>query len=332
MHLIIGAGAVGTVLAGCLLNAGKEVTLMVPVGRLDWYMQSELLQVDDNHHRARYRFPAPEIVEIGNTEALKGVSHIYLATKYSGLSEVLNWLKAGEIASNVQIISCLNGIAGKHQAAEQLGRPVEFMTVMFNARRDGPLQAALTTKEIVQFESPNSPLGKLFKQGGAVVQAGSAEGMWGKLLINLNNSICALCDSSFLDMFSNPDLKGIYIAVLDESIPLLEQHQIKYKLPMPLSWKQFRWLSINASPVLSFAAKHLNGLTADSVPSMVADMRARRVTEVAELNGEFVRLAAAINQTSPLNQQIVAQVKAMEQGDEYKPLSPSQLKRELKLG
>lgn len=329
MHLIIGAGAVGTVLAGCLLNAGEDVTLVVPIGRLSWYGEASSLNVNDNQGNARYRFPAPQLIEIGDTETLSKATHIYLATKYSGLNEVLDWLGSGQLGAEVKIISCLNGIAGKHQAAERLGRPVEFMTVMFNARRDAALQAVLTTKEIIQFDNPTSVLAKLFKRGGAIVQRGSVEGMWGKLLINLNNSICALCDSSFQDMFTDPKLKAIYIAVLDEAIPLLEQNKINYKLPMPLSWKQFRWLSNNASPVLSFAAKYLNGLTADSVPSMVADMRARRPTEVSELNGEFARLAQAIGQSAPLNQQIVDLVKAMEQGEEYKPISPVQLQQQL---
>lgn len=331
MHLIIGAGAVGTVLAGCLLNAGEQVTLVVPKGRLDWYKQATSLDVDDNQGQARYRLPAPAIVEMGDSEVLKNATHIYLATKYSGLNDVLSWLASANLASEQIVVSCLNGIAGKHQAADQLGRPVEFMTVMFNARRDAPLKAVLTTKETIQFQDPNSPLGEIFRRSGAVVQQGSAEGMWGKLLINLNNSICALCNSSFQDMFRDPDLKSIYTAVLDEAIPLLEQHNIAYKLPMPLSWKQFRWLSKNASPVLSFAAKHLNGLTADSVPSMVADMRARRVTEVNELNGEFVRLAQKLNQAAPLNQSIVELVQELEQGDDYNPMSPAVLKQKLKL-
>jgi 2-dehydropantoate 2-reductase len=64
---------------------------------------------------------------------------------------------------------------------------------------------------------------------------------------------------------------------------------------------------------------------------MVADMRARRTTEVSELNGEFVRLANAIGKSAPLNQRIIDLVKAMEQGDEYQPISPSQLRKELKL-
>lgn len=331
MHLIIGAGAVGTVLAGCLLNAGEQVTLVIPQGRLGWYKQASRLKVDNHLHQPRYRFPPPKITEIGDSTALEGVTHIYLATKYSGLNDALSWLASQPLPDELQIISCLNGVSDKHQAANQLGRSIEHMTVMFNARRDAALEAALTTKEIIQVENPQSQLGKVFAAGGAIVQKGSASGMWGKLLINLNNSICAICNASFQEMFTNAELRAIYIAVLDEAIPLLNKHQIIFTLPMPLSWRQFRWLLNNASWALSFAAKHLNGLTTESVPSMVADMRARRVTEVNHLNGEFVRLASAIDESAPLNQLIIDIVTALETGDSYRPISPSELKHALGL-
>lgn len=89
--------------------------------------------------------------------------------------------------------------------------------------------------------------------------------------------------TTFEDLFTRAEMRRIYVAVLDEAVALLEQAGTPYQLPMPVSYRTYRWMLLHAGPLAWWIAKTKNGVRSGSYPSMVADVEKGRTTEVAQL-------------------------------------------------
>lgn len=153
--------------------------------------------------------------------------------------------------------------------------------------------------------------------------------MWGKLLINLANAVCALTHTTFRDLLTQPDLRKIFVAVLDEAVGLLERSHLPYQLPAPIPHRAYRQLLLRGGAIPWWFAKIKNGLQDGAYPSMVSDIEAGRPTEVAQLNGEIVRLAQHCGTHAPINAKLTELVTAMHGKLPPPYLTPSDLRSKL---
>src|SRR3546814_15082770 len=74
---------------------------------------------------------------------------------------------------------------------------------------------------------------------------------------------------------------------------------------MPIPYALYRYLLAGGSSLPWHFARRRNGLRENAYPSMVADVERGKPTEVHELNGEIVRLAAAHGLSAPRNQALI---------------------------
>jgi 2-dehydropantoate 2-reductase len=205
------------------------------------------------------------------------------------------------------------------------------MTIMYNAQRLGPLHARITTKPaVVLGGEPDARLQASLAGSGMQVQVAPGDrAVWGKLLINLANAVCAITHSSAHELLTLPALRQVFVAVLQEAVNVLNQSGVAYEWPMPIPFRAYRALLRHGGPVGWWLAKTKNGLRKGSYPSMVSDVEQGRTTEVMQLNGEIARLGAEHGIATPVASKIVSLVQEL---GSHKPplyLSPGQLRQAL---
>jgi 2-dehydropantoate 2-reductase len=327
MMLLIGAGAVGSVLATYLGAAGREPLRLYARDKDRAALEAvPALRVDDVDGHTLCTAPRPALAPDLD---LAGIDYLLLCVKYAALEKLLDQLPP--IPPSCTVVSTLNGIEPLRLLRRRLPQArILPMTIMYNAQLLGPLHGQLTTRPIVIIGGDDARLAAAFAGSGLRVQHARGEAaVWGKLLINLANAVCALTHTTFKDLFTQPDLRRAYVAVLDEAVGLLESVGIPYQLPMPLPYRGYRWMLLNGGPLPWWIAQLRNGVRAGSYPSMVADVEQGRVTEVEQLNGEIVRQGAAHGRPTPVARRIVALVEDLKGTKPPAYLTPEQLRQQL---
>jgi len=327
MILIIGAGAVGTTLGSYLSVAGQSVRMLVRDA--EHYRQATQLVVEGTPGKASLVVPRPEIT---SSLDLSDVTYVFICVKHAALTQVLEQLPV-PLPADVTLVSTLNGVSALAQMRSRYpDASLANMTIMFNAQLLGPLHTRMMSYPQVIIDTQDPKLATLFQ--GSAMQVKQTQGLanaWGKLLINLSNAICAITHSTMMALISQPDLKRIYVAALDEAVSLLKHAGIDYHFPMPLPYQLYRQLLLNGGSLAWRLAKLKNGLEEGSYPSMVIDVAAGRLTEVEQINGELETLARAHHLPTPINDQLISLVRSFAGQSPPPYLSPAELLAKLGL-
>lgn len=327
MILLVGAGAVGTIVAGHLAAAGRE-PLAIYTRDKD---RAAMEQLDEL--RIERIGGQPLVVRrpaLRPSLSLADVDYLLIGVKFPQLESLLDQL--GAIPPHCTLVSTLNGLDALRLIRRRLPQARLLpMTIMFNGQLLGPLHAQITTRAQLYLGGHDPRLRAAFAGSGmGVKEAEGDAAAWGKLLINLANALCAATHTTFRDLLTQPDLRASYVAVLDEAVGLLRHTGTPFQLPMPIPYGLYRHLLAGRSALPWWFARLRNGLQDGAYPSMVADIDAGRVTEVAQLNGEVVRLAAAAGLQAPVN----ARLQTLIQGIEGQPapafLRPAELRAALR--
>lgn len=327
MILLIGPGAVGTILAAHLMAARQQpLRLYVREKYLAAMQALPHLQMDYASSTAPLVTDKPELT---TSLDLSGVDYIFLCVKFPDLDALLSQLPP--IPPSCTLVSTLNGVAPLRLIRERLPNArVVPMTVMYNGQLPSPLHAKITTKAQVLIGSDDERLLGCFKGSGMqVLRAEGESAVWGKLLINLANAVCAITHTTFRDLLSHPDMRAIYVAVLDEAVALLDLEGIPYQLQVPLPYPVYRKFILHGGPLPWWVGKIKNGLKDGAYPSMVSDIEQQRRTEVDQLNGEILRLARQRDMQAPISTRIVELVKSLEGKSNPVYLSPRELRMRL---
>lgn len=327
MMLLVGAGAVGTILTAYGMAGGRmPIKLYVRDKDLAATQTTERVRVD---HVLSGRPPviAPKPALTTSLD-LEGVDYLVLCVKYPALAELLDQL--GPIPAGCTLVSTLNGVGGLRMIRERFpSARVVPMSIMFNGQLLAPLHARITTKPLVLIGSDDPRLLGMFGKSGMVTQRAAGEAsVWGKLLINLANALCGATHTTFKDLFTHADLRACYLAVLDEAVAVMNAAGVRYKLPMPAGYPAYRWALRHGGKTLWWIARLRNGLQEGSYPSLVADLDLKRPTEIAQLNGEIVILGERCGRPTPINSELTRLIESMH-GRTPKFLTPGELRQRL---
>ncbi len=327
MILILGSGAVGTVLAGRLVAGGHDVRLYARDKDVSAFQSVERLRIDADKRTALSTCIAVPPLCTGLN--LQDVDYLFICVKSAALPGLLECLPA-QLPARCRVVSTLNGISALRQVRNRWpGAEIIPLSIMMNVQLLAPLHAALTTRAEVVVGNNATDLQSLFKTSGLHVKMATGdEAVWGKLLINLANAICALCHTTFEDLFRNAGLREIYVGVLDEATAAMNAANVQWKLPLLVPYPVYRWMLLHAGPLPWWFAKYRNGVRSGAYPSMVSDIEAGRATEVQELNGEIVRIGRAHNIATPLNTTLM---QLIESSGASPRMSASQLKQKLQI-
>ncbi len=133
---------------------------------------------------------------------------------------------------------------------------------------------------------------------------------WGKLLLNLNNSVNALSGLPLRAQLLDRDLRVCTAALVAEALSVLRRAGIQPAslAPLPASW--LPWMLRLPTPLFRLVAARMLRIDAQARSSMADDLARGRTTEVDAINGEVMRLATRARTMAPRNARMGELVRA----------------------
>jgi 2-dehydropantoate 2-reductase len=305
----MGAGAIGCYLGGRLAAAGADVVLVGRAALAGEIAQHGLSLTD--YRGAELRIAPERLTVATDAAALAGCDFILVTVK-GGDTESAGALLAPFKAT---IISFQNGLHNAHRLRAALpGRSVLAGMVPFNVLREREARFHQGTNGRLAVERGASALVTALRAAG--LPADEHDDMlpvqWGKLLVNLNNSVNALSGIPIQQMLAQRDYRRVMAACVREALSLLGAAGIRpvleVKLPprlVPSVLELPNWIFLR----LARAMMHVDP---QARSSMWDDLERGRKTEIDALNGEVVRLAERLGRAAPVNARIVELVRAAE--------------------
>ncbi|MFA5410850.1 MAG: ketopantoate reductase family protein [Candidatus Omnitrophota bacterium] len=326
---VIGAGAIGSLVAGYLKNQGREISL---VGHADAVKAIQAAGLKISGVRGDFTVP----LEI--TEKLTGAADlVILATKTQDIEAAIK--DNLQFLSNSLILTTQNGIQADYLAAKYLDKEkIISSIVMFGATCLKPGEVVhnfegswiigrLSGKNDTSVEDIGAVLNKIFP----VVPSEELLGMkYLKIFVNANNCIPAILGKSMQEAFADPPVSSISIAIWKEGLEIVQKSKINLvSLPdFPLE----RLTKLTALPAEA-AAKIYSGIMMNLSKeplygSILQSIRRGRPSEIDYLNGEFVALAKKNGLRASLNEKLVELVHRVEKNGSF--LSKEELLTETK--
>jgi len=326
---IIGAGAIGNLVAGYLKIKGQDVSL---IGRNDSVriIKEKGLQISG----VRNNFS----VNIDASERLNFIPDLAIfTTKTQDVGQAVK--ENSEFIKDATILTAQNGVVADDIVSQYISREnIISSIVMFGATYLEP------GKVVHNFEG-NWIMGSLAqKNNGHLIKASEAAGKifptvvteeirgmkYLKIFVNANNCIPAILGVSMQEAFADIDISRISIAIWKEGADIVSRLGINMvSLPdFPLE----RMNKLISMPI-DEAAKIFSGIMVNLSKepvygSILQSIKRGRASEIDYINGEFLRLAKDNNLEAPLNKKLVKLVHEVEETHRF--FSKEELMRKTK--
>lgn len=289
---VIGAGAVGSVLAALLNRAGAPVTLVG--GSVHWQaVRREGLLFEAG-------LPAGAVVHVATAApaevpALGGRDLVVLAGKLTRLAETAAWLRE-RLAPAAGLLALQNGLGIAEIVGRALGRPAdrpaERALVYYGAHVPTPGRVRYFPGRVLLGAGPGAAALAGWLEGQMTVEVGGdvRQAEWEKLALNcLANPLAALLRVHNARL-RDPALDPLKEGILAEVRAVMAAEGLALALTVP---------AFNA---------YMAGPTGSNTPSMAMDVRRGEPTEIEWINGAVVRLGRERGVPTPVNAALVTLV------------------------
>lgn len=305
MHFIVlGAGAIGCYVGGRLAAHGQAVSL---VGRPHALqpIASQGLRVTDLDGFDR-TVPA-RALRLAHTldHADPGPDSVVLLCVKSGATESAAREMAAACVPGTPVLSLQNGVdnVGRITAAAP-GLHVLAGMVPYNVVLRGAHVHRATAGHVqLQRDAVTERVAPVFNAAGlaTVLPDDIRVVQWGKLLLNLNNPVNALSDLPLREELLDRDCRRVFAALQSEALRVMASAGIKPAKVAAVAPALLPHVLRLPNALFSRLAKRMLQIDATARSSMWDDLEAGRVTEINDLCGAVVRLAAQHGTTAPLN-------------------------------
>lgn len=315
---VIGAGAIGNLLAAIWARAGEDVTLVVRPGRVEALRASGL--------RASGLAGDFHVMPKVAAEIPAGTQFAVFTMKTQDLAQALRMHKAA--LGGVTIVTTQNGVRAREIVLAECGVEPISATLMLNASSLEPgtvrYNRVGTTVLGAVPEARRMALAEmdvLFELVSPVFDTPQIEGaMWSKLVVNaLTNSLQALTGKSLNECVNDPVISSFAVAQLKESFGVVRAAKIPL-IDMPGAPMKLFSRAMRLPPFLCKAILRKNLGRADEANTLTSTLQSilrKQPTEIDYLNGEFVRLGEKIGYPVPVNRAIVEHIKRIERTGEF---------------
>jgi 2-dehydropantoate 2-reductase len=307
--LIIGAGAIGSLLAYRLMVGGHQVTAVGRAAYVRAITQRGLLIEEQGHVITAPRFQAVE-----NVESLGNATFDLVLITTSAFDTAVAAVQARHVVrSDATVVVLQNGVGGVDVARGLLRKedfysgvttiPVEVLkpaVIRLLGSKGGIGLAPVASVQDIE------PLVRLFVQAGFETRAyENWQAMqWSKLMLSmLTNAIPAILDLPPDQILADRRLYELERNALCEARSVVEQLKLRlvslpgYRVPL-LVCGLCALPARMAYPFFRYAILHRRG----SSPSpLQADLRKGQKSEAAFLNGAVARIGAQIGVATPIN-------------------------------
>lgn len=310
---IIGAGAIGSVVAAYLAKANRDVVLIGRQDQVDAITKNGLL-IKGIRGEERFRIKALPKLD-------QNYDLVIFATKTQDLEEAYQHNAA--FMEDRLVLTTQNGVQADNILSGHFDRERMISSiVMFGATYIRPGEVTFNFEGpwiIGKPFMPNDPtvhrIAETFAKAFNVKVADDITGMkWLKLFINFNNCIPALTGKSMQETFADLDMCRLSLRLLKEGLDIVQTAKIELtSLP---DFPKDRTLGLAAMPIEQGAAvikKVLTGLSKEPLyGSILQSIMRGKTSEIDFINGEVVQLASHLRITAPLNEKMVEMVHQVE--------------------
>jgi len=315
---VIGAGAIGNLVAGYLKLKGLEICLVGNKSSVEAINKNGL---EINGVRGNFN------IKIDASQRLdSNCDLIILTVKTQDIEKALR--DNSSFITNSVILTTQNGVQADDIASSFVKKEnIVSSIVMFGS-------TYLEPGKVVHNFDGNWILGSFFgdnhtkikeverviKEAFNIVLAPDIKGMkYLKIFVNANNCIAAILGKSMQECFSDVNVSRISIGIWKEGYEIIKKSGINLtSLPdFPLE----RMLKLISLP-LDEAAKIYSGIMVNLSKeplygSILQSIKRGKFSEVDYINGEFVNLAQKNSASSPLNFRLVEMVHEVEKSERF---------------
>jgi 2-dehydropantoate 2-reductase len=328
---VLGAGSIGAYIGGRLTAAGVTTVLVARQSLADAVARDGLhLTSLDGFDQ---KLPPGSVHIVTNPLVLASCDFILVTVKGHDTIHVARQLPS-VIRHDAIVVSFQNGVGNVEVLHRALGEHAVLPgMVPFNVLRRGEAHLHQGTSGILALQSladgRHAPLVDALERAGLPTHAyEDMRGVqWGKLLVNLNNSINALSGLPLQQQLAQRPYRKVMAACVREGLRVLKRAGIKPRIDAPLPPSLVPALMELPDAIFRIAAKRIVAIDPNARSSMWEDLQRGRKTEVDLLNGEIVRLGAQLDVPTPINQRIVDLVKEAENRGAPPSLGADELQR-----
>ena len=299
--VIVGTGAMGSVYAALMADAGHEVWAVDSWGEHVRAMQGGGLRVEGASGDRTVRLNATtDAADTGRADL------VIIATKLNGVAEAVAAIDPC-LDDETAVLSIQNGLGGPDIAAESLGPERVTIGVVggFGASMKGPGHAHHNGMEMVrlgEYQGGLSPrterIAEIWRSAGFKVSTFDDihKMVWEKLICNCAYSgPCTITGLTVGQVMAHADASAISAACAIEAAAVAREKGIAVEIDDPVEY------------VRAFGSK-IPGAS----PSMAQDHAAGKVGEIDAINGAVAREAGPLGLAAPVNSFVTAVVKARE--------------------
>ena len=311
---VIGAGAIGCLVAGYLEEKGEDVTL---VGRSSTVKAIKEKGLAISGVRGNF------LVRISISEALNYVPDlVILATKTQDVDSVLK--DNFPLLRNSLLLTMQNGVQADMLVSKYFPEEnIMSSIIMFGATYLEPGRVVHNFEGswiLGSFFNPNPTeamfsLALVLDKAFPTIISEDIKGMkYLKIFVNANNCLPAIIGKSMQEVFSDLTISRISIAIWKEAFEIFDKLGINLvSLPGFPTENITKLTSMQAEQAAAAFSHLMNNLSREPLyGSILQSIMRGKLSEIDYINGEFVRLAVENNMQAPINTILVNMVHEVE--------------------
>jgi len=311
---VIGAGAIGCLVAGYLKEKGEEVTL---VGRAQAVNAIKENGLGISGVRGDFK------VQISISDSLNYIPDLaILAIKTQDIEVFLQ--NSFSLLGKSLILTTQNGVRADNLVAKYLPQKnIISSIVMFGATylEPGKVVHNFEGSWVIGSQFQSNPTAELIdlslildKIFPAIISEDIKGMKYLKIFANASNCLPAIIGKSMQEVFSDLDISRVSISIWKEAFEIIDRIGIELVslpgFPVENLTKLTSIPSTSAAGIFSGIMKNLS--REPLYGSILQSIMRGRVSEIDYINGEFVRLAEEHNMSAPLNKILVEMVHQVE--------------------
>lgn len=312
--VVAGAGSIGCFVGGMLARAGRDVTFLArprvaAAIRTNGLHLTAFTGLDARLDSNTLR------IETDPAAALRDAD-IVLVTVKTGDTVAMARLLADHAPPSAVVVSLQNGVSTDAVLRGWLpGRDVRAGMVPFNvvAKATAHLHRA-SSGRIVIAPGPGDLPATLAVPGLRLVESADIDRLkWGKLLLNLTNALNALSGLPLRRQMQDRRWRRVMADQFAEALAVLRAEGLRPRMSPPFPARLVPWILRLPGPVFRRLAARLLTIDPEARTSMWADLEMRRTTEIGELQGVILDMAARHGLPAPINTraaQLIAEAEA----------------------
>jgi len=315
---IIGAGAIGSAVAGYLTKAGEDVTLIGRQEQVD-AINKNGLSISGVRGKENIKVKAAPSLDCQ-------YDLVIFATKTQDLEDA--YQQNSQYLEETFILTSQNGVQADNMLSVHFEKEkVLSSIVMFGVTYMNPGEITfnfegdwIIGKPFFPIDPTVHQISEILKKAFNIVVSDNITGMkWTKLFVNFNNCLPALTGQSMQETFVDLDLCKLSIMLLSEGVDIVKKANVELvSLPQFPVDRIHGLVNMPIEQAAGIMNKTLTTLSDEPLyGSILQSIMRKKPSEIDFINGEVVHIAKQMRQDACLNEKIVDMIHQVEQSGKY---------------